>query len=512
MTFQTFRIQERGEKKTAILIFAITILCLVCTGCLGFSTKIVSDTTTFSPDQSVIRVNVTRQGYNFRRPWEQLTSKTHTAIGVIIAGPRVLVTASLIADHRYIELEKIDTGEKSRARLEKVDYEGNLALLKPERKTFLKGMQPVQVTVDAKQGDELQVWQVKPNGTVTPGTGTITAIEAALYSYRNYFLLYRLNGSLQYRFGNITMPVVKDGKLAGLVMRYDAKRQTINVLAAPVIKHFLADASDGKYMGFPTTDVKIVSTADPQLRQYANIPDSVGGVYVEGVAQQSAAAKAGLRKGDIIIEIAGYPIDRRGNFEHPIYGKMALSHLLRCEFHVGDKIKHRLYRAGKLLNIEIIADHRRPEAFLVPPYIIDIPPRYYILGGLVLQELSVPYLQTYGKRWSVKAPIHFVYYEKNQDFLENDGRKKIVFLSGVLPNSYTIGYESLSNIEVTRINNQVIARLEDVPRALETPVDGFHKIEFKQRPKMIYLNPMEIPKINEQIKKRYRISVLQNLN
>jgi hypothetical protein len=512
MTFQTFRMQEPGEKKSAILIFVITILCLVCTGCRGFSTKIVSDTTTFSPDQSVIRVNVTRQGYNFRRPWEQLASRTHTAIGVIIAGPRVLVTASLIANHRYIELEKINTGEKSRARLEEVDYEGNLALLKPERKTFLKGMKPVQLTVDAKQGDALQVWQVKPNGTVTPGTGTITAIEAALYSYRNYFLTYRLNGSLQYRFANITMPVVKDGKLAGLVMRYDAKRQTINVLAAPVIKHFLADASDGKYTGFPTTDFKIVSTEDPQLRRYANIPTSMGGVYVEGVAQRSAAAKAGLRQGDIIIEIAGYPIDRRGNFEHPIYGKMGLSHLLRCEFQIGDKIKHRLYRAGKLLNIEIIADHRQPEAFLVPPYIIDIPPRYYILGGLVFQELSVPYLQTYGKRWTVKAPIHFVYYEKNQDFLKNDGRKKIVFLSGVLPTSYTIGYESLSNIEVTRINDQVITRLEDVQRALETPVDGFHKIEFKQRPKMIYLNPMEIPKINEQIKKRYRIPVLQNLN
>jgi len=512
MTFQTFRIQGPGAKKSAILIFVITILCLGCTGCRGFSTQIVSATSTFSPDQSVIRVNVTRQGYNFRRPWEQLASKTHTAIGVIIAGPRVLVTASLIANHRYIELEKIDTGEKSRARLEEVDYEGNLALLKPERVTFLKGMQPVQLTVDAKQGDELQVWQVKPNGIVTPGTGTIPAIEAALYSYRNYFLTYRLNGSLQYRFGNITMPVVKDGKLAGLVMRYDAKRQTINVLAAPVIKHFLADISDGKYMGFPTTDVKIVSTEDPHLRRYTNIPDTVGGVYVEGVTPRSTAAKAGLRKGDIIIEIAGYPIDSRGNFEHPIYGKMALSHLLRCEFHVGDKVKHRLYRAGKLLNIEILADHRRPEAFLIPPYIIDVPPRYYILGGLVLQELSVPYLRTYGKRWTLKAPIHFSYYEKNQDFLENDSRQKIIFLSGVLPTSYTVGYESLSNIEVIRINNQVVARLEDVHRALENPVDGFHKIEFKQRPKIIYLNPMEIPKINEQIKQRYRIPVLQNLN
>ena len=61
----------------------------------------------------------------------------------------MLVTASLIANHRYIELENIDTGGKSRARLQEVDYEANLALLKPERKTFLKGLQPVQLTEDA---------------------------------------------------------------------------------------------------------------------------------------------------------------------------------------------------------------------------------------------------------------------------------------------------------------------------------------------------------------------------
>ena len=151
------------------------------------------------------------------------------------------------------------------------------------------------------------------------------------------------------------------------------------------------------------------------------------------------------------------------------------------------------------------------EDFLVPPYVVDTPPRYYILGGLVLQELSLSYLQEYGSQWPVKAPIGLVYYEKNQHVMDPGGREKIVFLSQVLRTSKTFGYESLSDLVVTRINHKAINRLEDVPRALESPVKGFHRVEFEEHPKVIYIDPEEINSINRQIKQRYNLPALQNL-
>ncbi len=463
-------------------------------------------------NKSVIRVNVTRQGYSFRLPWQQKSPSTGTAIGVIISGPRVLVTSQLVANHRYIELEKAGTREKSTARVEAVDYEANLALLQPTEKHFLEDMHPLELKTGAVLGDYLSVWQVQRNGDVTVSKGPITSIELAPYPYGNAFLAYRLNSSLQYRFNNLTLPVVKDGKLAGLLMRYNAKEQTVDVIAAPVIEHFMKDVSDGQYSGFPLAGFSIVPAEDPQLRRYVGINSMTGGVYVQVVTRGSAADKGGLRAGDIIMEIDGFPIDSRGSYDHPLYGKISIAHLTRCNLHIGDTVPFKIFRAGKMLTLNIVPDHRPSESYLVPPYLIDTAPRYYILGGLILQELSLPYLREFGARWSLRAPTHLVYYAKNQNFIDVGEREKIVILSRVMPTSYTFGYESLSNLVVTRINHKAIGRLEDAVSALETPVNGFHKIEFEQIPKVIFLDPLEIPKIESQIRKRYKLPALKNLH
>ncbi|MEJ2041489.1 MAG: hypothetical protein P8X55_21555, partial [Desulfosarcinaceae bacterium] len=75
--------------------------------------------------RSIVRVTVTSQGYYFHRPWQQRPPVTRSAIGVVVPGNRVLVNGLLVADHRYIELETLDTQQKQRAEVETVDYEAN---------------------------------------------------------------------------------------------------------------------------------------------------------------------------------------------------------------------------------------------------------------------------------------------------------------------------------------------------------------------------------------------------
>jgi hypothetical protein len=464
------------------------------------------------PAKSVIRVNVTRQGHNWHRPWQLQAPATQTAIGAVIAGPNVLVTASLVADQRYIELENIQTGVKTSAAVAVVDYEVNLALLQPSDPSVLAGAQPLGITTDPIKGDALSVWQVHPNGAVTPARAVITAIELGPYNIENHFLVFRLDGALQYRFNNLTLPVVKDGKLAGLLMRSETERQTIDVIAPPVIAHFLEDVADGAYRGFPVSGIGLSSTEDPQLRRYAGIEAMTGGVFVETVRPQSAADKAGIRDGDILFKVGGYAIDSRGHFDHPRYGKLGLAHMLRCMFHAGDRVVHEIWRSGQMLAVDVVLESLPSEAFRVPPFIIDRPPRYLILGGLVLQELSGPYLRSFGKDWMIKAPAHLVYLEKKQDGLPADGSQRIVFLSEVLPTAYTVGYENLSHLVVTSINDQPLLSLDEIPAALEKPVNGFHKIAFAQRPHVLFIDPAELPLINRQLQERYNLPVLRNLD
>ena len=62
--------------------------------------------------------------------------------------------------------------------------------------------------------------------------------------------------------------MVKGGKLAGLLLRYDSKNQVATLLPAPIIEHFLKDVADGKYDGFPSLGIEFQSTLDEQFRDY----------------------------------------------------------------------------------------------------------------------------------------------------------------------------------------------------------------------------------------------------
>ena len=43
------------------------------------------------------------------------------------------------------------------------------------------------------------------------------------------------------------------------------------------------------------------------------------------------------------------------------------------------------------------------------PYTIGKPPKYMVLGGLVLQELTGQYLKEWGAEWYKKAPQRFLF-------------------------------------------------------------------------------------------------------
>ncbi len=495
-----------AKLKTARLVLAAAIFCLV-TACGSLRPALPESPLPASAQRSLMRVTVTSQAYIFHRPWQQRRTATQTAIGAIVAGGRILVTGTMVADQRYIELETLDTQEKQAARVAVVDYEANLALLEPMDKAFLAGRNAFELAPDASLGEMLTVWQVKPNGDVVSSEGQLTSVELGIFSLDQFFLTYRLSSSLQYRFNNVTLPVVRKGALAGLVLRQNATGQTIEVISTPVIRHFLTDAQDGAYAGFPTAGFHYGATTDPQLRRYTGLPDGRHGIYVQKVIKGGPADKSGLQAGDVIVQMGDYAITKEGQFEDPLYGRSSLVHLIRTLYHVGDTLNVQVYRQGRMLPIEVVLDHRSPDQYLVPPYQYDQPPAYLIVGGLILQELSMPYLREYGNDWASTAPIDLLYYQQNQDYLNGDQREKIVIISDTIATPYSIGYENLSNLVVTRVNGKSIGKLADVRRALATPLNGFHAIELQQHPKVIYLDPKELPLIHQLISQRYRIPI-----
>ena len=459
----------------------------------------------------VVRVLVTAQPYDFARPWSKRAPLGRRAIGSVLPGNRVLVTAETVANSTYIELESADGENKQPALVEYVDYEANLALLKPEGDGFLKGLKGLELATP-KVGDYVTVCQLEANGNLLSSRGQMTTAEVSRYPLEEFaFLVCRSSCSLQMKDNTASLPVVKDGKLLGLMLRYDAPASILDILPAPVIAHFLKDASDGKYDGFPRMGAAFASTRDPQLRKYLKLPAGNGGVLITQVSKGSPAEVGGIQSGDVIMEIAGRPLDMDGNYRDEDFGRISLGHLVSTRHFEGDQLPVRLVRKGETKETKVPLLHRSVEQYVSEPYVIDRAPRYYVLGGLVLQELNRQYLREFGADWSRKAPMELIYLDSNQGESEKMGRKKIVMISRVLPSNLTVGYEDIRHVMVKAINDAPIQTLEDVPKALRATKDGLIKIELYHEPLLLFLDAHGVEQVSPAIQRAYGIPELSRL-
>jgi S1-C subfamily serine protease len=461
---------------------------------------------------SVVRVSSTNQAPDFLRPWGKKAPAGRRGLGAVLSKGRVLVTAELVQNYNYIELEKAESGERMSATLLAIDYEANLALVQPTDPKFLAGLKPMELTTDAKVGDRLDILQLESNDALAMTSGPITTVEVARYQLDDAsFLLYRLNVSLQFKESSFTAPVLKNGKLAGMLLRYAPQNQTADVIPGPVIAHFLKDIEDGNYQGFPRAGFLFAPTRDPQLRRYAKMPMGNGGIFITEVGEGSPAAKAGLQPGDVLLSVGDINVDQDGNYDEPLYGRITLSHFLSVRHQVGDKLAFKILRDGKPMTLDVTLARKDLKDYGVMPYLFDHPPRYYILGGLILQELTRQHLKEWGNEWKKAAPPRLVMYDQMQSQLLKGDRKHVVFLSQVLPSAATVGYNELNFLVISAINGVAINSLDDVPKAVAASTNGFHKIEFEDHPKEIYLDAEQTAAVDELVQKTYRLPSLKQM-
>ena len=262
-------------------------------------------------------------------------------------------------------------------------------------------------------GDRLAAWQLEPTGALVVTEGLVTSVQMMHYPIDvGQFLAYRMSISMQYRENSYTVPLVKNNKLAGLLLRYDSRSQLLDAIPAPIITHFLKEAGSEHYRGFPTAGFSFFPTRDPQLRTYAGQTGKPAGVYITSVEPNSPAMKAGLQVGDIVTAIGTNEIDQNGNYVDPLYGKIEFTNLLNSHASVGDSLPFQIQRNGKPMQLNVVLDHRPAKDYVVPPYSLDQAPNYFVLGGLILQELSRQYLKEWGPNWQKEAPQRFVYLDR----------------------------------------------------------------------------------------------------
>lgn len=494
-------------------LIALAAIILTAAGALAKKETVVPATLAKEKQLALVRVNVTGQPYDYFRPWQKKAPLSKRALGAVLSKGRVLVTADLVANQNFVELERAESGEKSAANVQVIDYEANLAVLVPAEKNFLDGITPLDIATDTVVGDRLAAWQLESTGALIATEGLVTTIQMTHYPIDlEQFLTYRVSISMQYRENSYTIPLVKNNKLAGLLLRYDPRAQMVDAIPAPIITHFLKEAESPQYRGFPSAGFSFFPTRDPELRKFAGETGKPSGVYVTSVEPNMAAMKAGLQVGDIVTSIANHEIDPTGNYVDPLYGKLEFTNLITGRAFAGDSVPFQIQRGGKPMQLNVTLEHRASKDYVVPPYSVDEPPRYLVLGGLIFQELSRQYLKEWGANWQREAPQRFVFFDHFQSELFPEGRRHIVILSQTLPSNGTIGYEELAYLTVKKVNGKEIKSLQDLADAVKQPFEGgFIKIETEEDPKQIELDAAAVTAEAPSLQENYGISSLERL-
>ncbi len=443
--------------------------------------------------ESVIRINSTSQSWSPGQPWEKKPPGRLRSLGAIVAPGQVLTTGEMVANATYLELETPDGSKTAQAEIVAVDYEANLALLtvksEEERATFFEGTSPLTLAGPPAIGDPMQIFQVEDNGTTLLTCGTLQSVEvSSSFLPKQSFLTYLVKASMQGAASSFSLPVVTDGLLSGILLSYDSDDQISDVLSVDVISHFLANAKDDTYAGFPSLGVSISRTEDPSFRKFLKLSSEQGGLYISTVRTGGAADLAGIKKGDVLLSAAGFSIDRRGYYQHPHYGSVFWGHLVRGESATGDEITLGLQRDGEPVEITATLTREEPEDHLVPDYRFDRAPNFLVKGGLIFQELSRPVLEAFGKDWRSRAPLNLLDVYENPEKYE-DKAERIIFLSGSIPTPATVGYERLRNLIVKKVNGVEIDSMKTLIKAFEKPnADNLHSIEFLEESFTVYLD------------------------
>jgi len=456
--------------------------------------------------KSVVRISTTQQEWNQGQPWEKLSPGKRRSLGAIVGKDKVLTTAEMAADATYIELESPDGKRLVSAKVIAVDYEANLALLGVESEAdakFFEGTNPLEIAARPKPGDTLDIVQVEENGTPLVTTGGIQSIDViSNFLPGQFFLTYEVKASMQSAANSFSLPVLRDGKLAGILTSYDSKDQLSDVMATDIVERFVREAADGDYAGFPSLGISTSRTEDINFRAWLKLTDDVGGLYVSTVRVGSAAEKAGVKKGDVIVSIDGHDIDRLGYFDDPHYGRLYWSHLVRGAKSSGDKVLLEIIRDGQPVKVEAVLDRRDEKDQLVPGYTFGKAPSYLVKGGLVFQELTRPLLESFGEEWQSRAPLNLLDVYENPQKYESRGHR-IVLLAGVIATPATVGYEPLRNLIVTKVNGKEIKDMKSLVEAFEAPGDGgMHAIEFDEEKFTVHLDEAISTAVDGQLVQR----------
>jgi hypothetical protein len=455
----------------------------------------------------VVSVRVTGQDWNSRAPWEKQPPWTRTVTGLVVPGNRILVASTAFGNPLLVEAQKLGGDARTVARVELVDHEGPLALVAVDDPAFWEGLSPLPLEPRAWGEGAVQVLRWQRTGLLDAYPGTLRQVRSGRHGLSQTSLLTIDVASSAEGLGESEVAVA-NGRVAGLVT--GRAGDTYAAIAAPVLAQFLSGAAQGDWRSFARAGIAWQDLTNPALREWLGLSPGETGIRLTRVLPYGSAGSV-LKPGDVVLELGGAKLDPTGYYEHPLYGRVLFALLFSDGRKPGDTMPVRILRDGKRLELQLSLRAMRPEQDRVPPYVYGRGPDYVIKGGLVFQELTRPYLASWGD-WTRRAPPRLLVAIDGDEEAAGDGQQRIVLLSSVLPDVANLGYQELRDQIVERVNGRPVPNLAALREAFGSASSGFHVIELLpgQAASRIVIDAAEAEAASERLHRAYGVEQLDS--
>ena len=308
-------------------------------------------------------------------------TRTSLGSGVIIDGSRgyIVTNHHVVAKATQIKIITSD-GKEFQAKILGSDPRSDLAVLKIEAEQKLP-------EIEMGNSDDLMIGETviaigNPFGlshTVT--TGVISALNRAVRTeervYRNF-----IQTDASINPGNSGGPLLNiDGELIGINTAIYQKAQGIG-FAIPINKarRIVKELLNAGEVRLPWIGLELQELT-AELRNYFGVPKETTGALVNDVVHGSPAAKAGLKRGDIILSLEEIPISSPQDYRESLE-----------EFISTDRLRLTIFRKGKEIKVSV-----QPAVFPLD-YSLDL---VYHRLGIQVGDLDKDTRKKYGLKGAV---------------------------------------------------------------------------------------------------------------
>ncbi len=495
--------------------------------------------------KQAVLIKTYQQSYDWRIPWEKGEISTKTGMGLVVSLPKsletlssetiqskklyLMTTAELVANSTLIEATRKDIRIPFQAKLMRMDYAANLALIEINDTKFWKELVPIKI---------FPVKSPKNNGSKSIYTLNIKSadewdfdsgiIKRMAVRHRvksdSWIPTLEISGITK---SNQGYPVLQDNKTVAMILKAD--RNIAKAMPAGMLLEFLQRSGSEIFKNLTHRGFRWRRVTQGSIKDYFGIPKDKSGILISQILPHGTGSDV-LKAGDYLIRIGKWELTHNGKINHPNWGIALYDLLFLDEYKAGDSLELSVIRNKKPLILNTNVKTYGNDAHLVPLKSVGFSPRYIIQGGFLFQELTIDYLSIWGKNWRTRAPLRLRLfleqnktvmipgknnYEKNHDSKKNNPKNlsRVVMVTQVIPDSINIGYQNLSNAVVLKINDQSINSLTDVIDAFLKPKKQFHRIDFLPgSERMSVVLPIEkLEESNQRIKRNYRIPKLFSL-